>query len=43
MRLLRAEHRQIETQINRLLATVKHPDGGTVLQVRESFDGQSQC
>lgn len=35
--LLRAEHRQIETQIDRLLTTVKHPDGGTVLQVRDAF------
>jgi iron-sulfur cluster repair protein YtfE (RIC family) len=35
--LLRTDHRQIEIALDRLLATVKHPGEGMVLQVREIF------
>jgi hemerythrin-like domain-containing protein len=35
--LLRADHRQIEMQIDRLLTIVKHPNQEMVLQVRDVF------
>jgi hemerythrin-like domain-containing protein len=35
--LLRTDHRQIEMALDRLLATVKHPCEGMVLQVGEIF------
>ena len=35
--LLRTDHRQIEIALDRLLATVKHPCEGMVLQVRKIF------
>jgi hemerythrin-like domain-containing protein len=33
--LLRADHRRIEMELDRLLTTVKHPGDGMVLQVRD--------